>query len=545
MPAQDAAAAGAQRLTQSYWPADTSEPLLETTVGDALRLSAARWPTRDALVFGTPDPTTRRRWTFAALLADAERVARTLLGRFQPGEHVAVWAPNCPEWVLLEFGAALAGLTLVTVNPAYLAAELTYVLRQSQAVGLFVAPEYRGRSLLTVAQEAGGDLPLLREVVSLADWNAFVEVGDLHQALPRVSPDDVAQIQYTSGTTGFPKGALLHHRGLTNNGRLYARRIGGSASDVWLNVMPLFHTAGCVLVTLGALQVGATHVLLPGFDPGLMLELAETERATNFGGVPTMLVALLEHPDFGRRDLSSLRSVGTGGAPVPVELMRRIEATLGVPVNIGYGQTEASPYITHTRLDDDEADRLGTVGRPLPQTEVKIVDPATGETVPTGTVGEVCTRGYLVMRGYFDDPEATAAAIDDDGWLHTGDLGLMDARGYCRIEGRLKEMIIQGGENIYPREIEAVLFAHPAVGDVAVVGIPDQRWGEVVAAFVRPAPGETPTEADLFAYCRQQLASYKTPRLWRFVEQFPQTASGKIQKFVLREQVVRELRLGE
>ena len=526
--------------TLSHWPADTSEPLLDLTVGDALRRAAAAWPDHLALVAGTAEPTERRRWTFTMLLAEAEGVARALLTRFMPGEHVAVWAPNSPEWILLEFGAALAGLTLVTVNPAFLPAELAYVLRQSRAVGLFLASEYRGRSLLAVTADVRPALPVLRDVSALTEWPAFVASGSTSQALPAVTPDDVAQIQYTSGTTGFPKGALLQHRGLVNNAHLYARRLEARPGDVWLNPMPLFHTAGCVMLTLGPLLTGGGQVLLPGFDPTLMLALIEAERVAFTGGVPTMLIALLEHPDLARRDLASLRALNTGGAPVSAELVQRTEAAFGVPLSTTFAQTEASPVITQTRPDDPAAVRATTVGRPLPQTVVKIVDPAAGDTVPCGTIGELCVRGYLVMRGYFDNPNATAAALDAEGWLHTGDLATLDAEGDCRVVGRLKDMIIRGGENIYPAEIEALLFAHPAVSDVAVVGIPDEKWGEIVAAVVRPAPGQAPTEEELFAYCRAHLAPHKTPRQWRFVEQFPQTPSGKIQKFVLREQFVRD-----
>jgi fatty-acyl-CoA synthase len=525
-------------LSTSYWPADTSEPVLDTTVGGVLREAAESAPDATALIAGAQDPEARRRWTYADLLADAETAARALLGRFSPGDRVAVWANNLPEWLVLEFGAGLAGMTLVTVNPAFKAKELAHVLTQSRAQGIFLLPEYRGNQMLAALQEVRPQLSELREVILLADFEEFCRSASPTERLPEVGPDDPAQIQYTSGTTGVPKGAVLRHRGITNNSRFFAQRLEGTSADVWMNPMPLFHTAGCVLVTLGSAQMRATQVLMPFFEPGLQLELTESLRATIWGGVPTMLIAVTEHADFKSRDLSSVRCAVAGGSTVPPHLVRRIESALGIPFSIGFGQTEASPFITQTRLDDAADDRAETLGRPYPQTEVRIVDPATQETAPTGTVGELCTRGYLVMKGYFDDPRATRQTIDEEGWLHTGDLCSMDERGYCRIEGRLKEMIIRGGENIYPREIEQLLFSHPTVGDVAVVGVPDPKWGEQVAAFIRPAPGQSPTQEVLFAFCREHLAPHKTPQHWVFVEGFPMTPSGKIQKFALREQFV-------
>jgi fatty-acyl-CoA synthase len=521
-------------LTVSYWPADTGVPVLETTVGGVLRTVAAERGTQDALIDGTPDPATRRRWTYERLLADAERVARALLSRFAPGERVAAWGPNTTEWVLLEYGAALAGLVLVTVNPAYRPAELRYVLGQSGAAGLFLLPEFRGNPMAASLAEVRAELPELREAILFTDWDQFCASGSPSERLPEVNPGDSAQIQYTSGTTGFPKAALLTHRGITNNALLMTARMGWRPGDVVVNPFPLFHTAGCVLGVLGAAQSRATLVPVVAFDPALYLELLETHRATVTCGAPTMLIAAMEHPDRARRDLSALRVVTSGGATVPVELVRNVEATLGVRFSIIFGQTEASPCITGTHLDDSPEDKSETLGQPLPQTEVKIIDPATGETLPTGAIGELCTRGYLVMAGYYNMPEATAEAIDADGWLHTGDLASMDERGYCRIEGRLKDMIIRGGENIYPREIEELLFTHPAVADVAVVGVPDPRWGEEVAAFVRPAPRTSPTSDELFAFCRANLAPYKAPKRWVFCDSFPTTPSGKIQKNLLR-----------
>ncbi|WP_042446200.1 AMP-binding protein [Azospirillum sp. B510] len=520
-------------LNLSYWKGSWTEPVLEQTIGEALRSAAANWGPRCALIDGAPGIPTRR-WSFSDLLTEAERVARAILARFSPGEHVAVWAANCPEWVMLEFGAALAGVTLVTVNPAFLPNELAYVLRHSRASGLFVQPEYRGRDMMAVVEAVRPGLPGLRDVIPLSDWAGFIASGSVDQALPPVAPDDIAQIQYTSGTTGFPKGAMLCHRGLVNNGRFYARTIGMGPDDVWVNPMPLFHTAGCGLTTLGALQTGGAQVLPHGFDPALILDLIESEGGSMVLCVPTMLIRLLEQAGSRRRDLSSWRMVTLGGAPVPPELIRRAEAELGLTVAIGFGQTEASPYITHTLPNDSVPDWRRSVGRPLPRTEVKVIDQATGKTVPFGVSGEICTRGYLTMKGYFDDPVATAAALDPDGWLHTGDLGSMDVHGYCRIHGRLKDMIIRGGENVFPREIEEILFTHPSVVDVAVVGLPDPEWGEVVAAFVRVKDDHRPSAEELDAFCRNHLASFKIPRRWTFLDRFPQTASGKIKKFELR-----------
>jgi fatty-acyl-CoA synthase len=523
-------------LTKSYWPADTSSPVLQTTVGGVLRAAAERAPDQPALICGDPDPARRRQWRYGELLAEAERAARALRARFDPGDAVAVWAGNCPEWVLLEFAAGLAGLTLVTVNPAYRADELAHVLGHSGARGVFLAADHRGSSLPAILATVRGRLPELREVVALGEWDLFCASGTAGR-LPAVDPGGPAQILYTSGTTGRPKAAVLTHRGLTNNARLAAEAIGMRAGETVAHSMPMFHVAGCGLLTLGLAQSTGTHVLTPHFDPGLAFELIETFRSVCIGGVPTMLTALLGHPALTGRDLSSLCYALSGGAAVPEELARRVEATLGIPLVITFAQTESSCSITAARPGDDApADRAETVGRPLPQTEVKIIDPRTGRTVPCGNIGEICTRGYLVMHGYLDDPEATAAAVDRDGWLHTGDLGSMDQRGYCRIEGRIKEMIIRGGENIYPREIEAVLLRHPAVAEAVVVGVADRFWGEVVGAVIRPTAQAT-TGAELGEFCRGRLAAYKVPARWLFTSNFPLTATGKVRKDMLSAQL--------
>jgi fatty-acyl-CoA synthase len=522
-------------LTTSYWPADTREPILETTVGGALRAAAERAPDRVALIAGEADPARRRQWSYGDLLTAAERAARSLAALFEPGERVAVWAGNCPEWVQLEFAAALAGLTLVPVNPAYQAEELAHVLGHSRSRAVFIAGEHRGSSLPAILAQVRDGLPDLREVIRLADWTQF-SATKTGGPLPRVDPGSAAQILYTSGTTGRPKAAVLTHRGLTNNARLALAAMGIQPGDMAVSAMPLFHIAGCGLLTLGLAQSAATQVLMPYFDPALQLELIETYRSAILGGVPTMLTALLSHPAAAQRDLSGLRCAMSGGAPVPAGLVREIEARFGIPFVITFAQTESSCSITVTRPGDAHADRAATVGRPLPQTEVKITAPGTAEPVPPGTSGEICTRGYLVMRGYLGDPAATQAAIDAGGWLHTGDVGSMDERGYCRVEGRLKEMIIRGGENIYPREIEAVLLAHPLVAEAAVVGVADRFWGEVVGAAIRLVPDAAPpAEADLAAFCRSRLASFKVPARWLFLGSLPCTATGKVRKDQLSE----------
>ncbi len=523
-------------LTMSYVAGPTTPAVREMTFGDLLRGAAEAAPERLALISGVPDRALRRQWTYAELYRQAERTARALLTRFKPGERVAVWAQNIPEWVMLEFGAGMAGLVLVTVNPAFRANEVQYVLKQSRAAGCFVVDSFRGNPMLETVRTVRTNCPELREIICFDDWDAFVSAGDdASIKLPSVSPGDPVMIQYTSGTTGFPKGALLTHRGLLNNGADTADRMGLDPGDVFITTMPLFHTGGCVCCVIGSVSKAATQVLVEAFDPAIVLEMFGTYRGNAMVGVPTMLIAMLEHPNFPATDLSAIKAICSGGSTVPAPLVKRFEQELGAPFNIVFGQTECSPVAAQTRTTDSIEDKAGTIGLPLPNMETKIIDPTSGETVPVGTIGEFCTRGYHVMLGYFEMPEATAAAIDADGWLHTGDLCAMDARGYCTVEGRLKDMIIRGGENIYPRELEELLFKHPKVGEVAVIGIPHERWGEEVAAFIRPAPGASIDKDELVDYMRAALAPHKTPKHWFVMDAFPLTGSGKIQKFKLRE----------
>ncbi|MGK5114641.1 AMP-binding protein [Geodermatophilus sp. CPCC 205506] len=525
-------------LEQSYWPAEPSSGVRDITVGDLLREAAAAAPDRLALVDAVPDPAARREWTYSGLLTDVERVARALLARFEPGDRIAIWAPNAAEWVVLQQGIAMAGMVLVAINPAYRSHELQYVLAQSGAVGMFHVDEYRGADLGAITAEVRPHTPALRETVSFTDWSTFLDSGDPGRELPAVAPLDPVQIQYTSGTTGFPKGALLHHKGLVNEAHFVALRAGMEDGGVCVNAMPMYHIGGGAVTEFGTLAVHGTYVVMPGFDPGLTLELFETYRGTHSLMVPTMLIAVLEHPDCATRDLSSIQTMMSGASAVPETLVHRVMERLGCRFSILFGQTEMHGVISQTRLTDSPADQAGTVGQPLPELEVRIVDPATGETLPIGEQGEICCRGYQTMLAYYELPEETAATIDADGWLHMGDLGTMDARGFLRVTGRLKDMIIRGGINIYPREIEDLLFTHPQVAEVAVIGVPDERWGEQIAAVVRPADPSSPLLAeDLRAWCRERIAAHKVPVHWFVTQAYPMTPSGKVQKFVLRDQV--------
>jgi fatty-acyl-CoA synthase len=520
-------------LDQSYFPAQSDDAVHETTVADVLREAAADLPDATALTEIRADGTIGRRLSYGALLAESERLADALLSRFQPGERVAIWSPNTPEWAIFEFGAALAGLTLVTVNPAYQMRELRYVLEQSRAVGLFLVHKHRGNPMAAIAEQVCADLPAIRHSVDL-DRLASLNASRA-PARPPVKPGDAAQIQYTSGTTGVPKGAVLSHRGLTNNARFVFGRMGASRGDVYLNVMPMFHTSGCATGLLGATQLRCPLLMARQFDSAAMAAIVEQERVNLLIAVPTMLIGLLEAHERRPRDMSSLRTVLSGGAMVPPELVRRVQDSFGCHFVIIYGQTEASPGLTQTRLTDSLADQTESVGQPFAQTDVSIRDPGTNAVVP---VGEICGRGYCTMIGYNDNSDATAKTIDGDGWLHTGDLGTMDRRGYVRVTGRVKDMIIRGGENIFPAEIETVLATHPAIAEVAVVGVPDAKWGEIAVCFLRPSVGANPDRAELVAYVRRELAAPKTPAQWIAVKNFPLTASGKIQKYVLRDRYV-------
>ncbi len=521
-------------LTESYFSAQGGAPEEAITIGDMLRRAAARFDGASALEEISFSGEKERCWTYTELLRDSERLARALASRHDKGARIAVWAPNIPEWVLLEFASAMAGLTLVTVNPSYQARELKFVLEQSRSEAIYYVTSFRGNPMQEIADDVCRQIPAIKHRILLTDHDALF-AGENEGAPPDVTPDDIVQIQYTSGTTGFPKGALLHHHGLVRNGIDTMTRAGVRAGDSFVHNMPLFHTTGCAILALGGIGVGGTMMLAPVFDPAMIAAVIERERPRFFLGVPTMIVAMIDEAERSGRDLSSITRMMSGGAMVAPELVKKAEAVFGAMIQIVYGQTESSPVITQAWSDDSIEDLTQTTGQPLPHVEVSIRDPRTSAVVPVDEQGEVCTRGYLVMKGYNDNPEATAAAIDADGWLHTGDLGRMDARGYLKITGRVKEMIIRGGENLFPAEIENAMLEHDDLAEVAVVGVPDEKWGEQVACFMRAVCAQPPEPAALKKFIRERLSPQKTPVYWVYIEEWPLTGSGKIQKFKLAE----------
>ena len=525
-------------LTTSHWPADTSRPLVETTLGDLLATVAAEVPDRLALVEGRSDGRPGRRLTYAELEREAERTAAALLVRFSPGDRVAFWAANAPEWLPVFYGCAKAGIVLVTVNPAYKTRELAYVLEKSEAAGLFVMDAYRGFDALAAVESVRPRLPYLREVVRIAEFDAFLAGATAPATLPTVRPGDAAVIMFTSGTTGAQKGVIFHHRGIVNMSGFTQERGGLAEGGVFVNPMPMFHIGALGHAAVGSVARRATHVLAAEWSPELYMRLVAEEGGTYSLLVPTMIEALLAHPARRAYDLSSLRNLVSGASTVEADLIRRTASELGATICNIYGQTEMQGTVTGVAVDDTLADQAETIGRPLPHAEIKIADPVSGEALPLGETGEIWTRGHQTMIGYYAMPEETAKAITPDGWLRSGDLGSMDARGYLKITGRIKDMIIRGGENVYPREIENLLLEHPQVAAVAVIGIPDAHWGEQIGAVVVAKDPEVPPTADaLHAFCRTHLSGFKTPRLWYFTRDFPFTETGKLQKFRLIERV--------
>jgi fatty-acyl-CoA synthase len=552
-------------------PSATEPPrVADQTVGEVLRRAAERFPARDALVF----PALSLRWSWRELDEKVDELASSLLALgIKRGEHIGIWSMNVPEWVVSQFAAGRLGAVLVNVNPAYRVHELEDALAMADVATLLVGSPFKGSNFVAMVESlcpevaqaqsrewSASRFPRLKRVIALGDrpgpgWWTWAELepgnkaarADLAALAPELNASDVYNVQFTSGTTGLPKGAMLTHRNVLTNAYYTGERMRYTEMDRVCVPVPFYHCFGCVLGTLVCAVYGSAIVVpAPSFDPGATLSAIAAERCTAVYGVPTMYVAQLEHPDFGAHDLSSLRTGIMSGAPCPLPLMEKVVKRMGIrEICIGYGQTEASPIITFTSVDDPTEVRVGTVGKPIPGLEVKLLDPATACEVSTGETGELCARGHCVMAGYYNYPEATARAIDADGWLHTGDLARRREDGNYRIVGRSKELIIRGGENIYPAEVEEFLHHHPAVAEVAVAGVPDAKYGEVVAAWVVLKSGATLAPDELKSYCRDQIAYFKIPQYVMIVDHLPRTVTGKVRKHVLKEKAIEDLGLAE
>jgi len=536
-------------VSGSYASGTSTVPLLGETIGDNLRRTVARFGDRDALV----DRGSGRRFSYTELLDAVEQLAAGLVAAgVRKGDRVGIWAPNRWEWVILQYATADMGAILVNINPAYRTHELEFVLNQAGISLLVAAPAFKTSDYRAMVGEVRDRCPQLRSVVFLGDpeWDSL-SVGD-RSVLPEIraglSFDDPINIQYTSGTTGFPKGATLSHHNILNNGFFVGELCSYTEQDRVCIPVPFYHCFGMVMGNLGATSHGSCMVIpAEGFDPRATLEAVAAERCTSLYGVPTMFIAELGDPSFGSHDLSSLRTGIMAGSPCPVEVMKRVVTDMGMTeVTICYGMTETSPVSTQTRAGDDLERRVSTVGQVHPHVEIKIVDPLTGLVVPHGTPGEFCTRAYSVMLGYWNEPEKTAEVLDAAGWMHTGDLAEMDEAGYVNIVGRIKDMIIRGGENVYPREVEEFLYTHPDVVDAQVIGVPDEKYGEELVAWVRLKPGAPELTAEsLREFCTGRLAHYKIPRYVRVVDEFPMTVTGKVRKVQMREESVKLLGLEE
>jgi fatty-acyl-CoA synthase len=560
-----------ERTTQqwSYTSGTSTIPLLGLTIGDQFEQTVRRYPDNLALISRHQNV----RWTYQQLQAQVHQCAKALLHLgVQKGQRVGIWALNCAEWCVTQFATSLVGVVLVNINPSYRVHEAEYALAQSGCNMLITAAQFKSSSyidmLYTLAPElkdcASGQLksaklPDLTTVICLAEekvpgmysWNEFMAMGntvsdeELALRQQELQFDDEINIQYTSGTTGYPKGATLSHHNILNNGYFVARLQNFTHQDKLCIPVPLYHCFGMVMANLGCVTHGATMVYpSESFDPLAVLQAVQEEQCTALYGVPTMFIAELEHPDFAQFNLSSLRTGVMAGSPCPEHIMRRvIEQMHMTEVEICYGMTETSPVSTQTRIDAPLEKRVGTVGIVHPHLEIKIIDPTTGYIVSVGTPGELCTRGYSVMLGYWNNPEATAVSIDAARWMHTGDLATMDSEGYINIVGRIKDMVIRGGENVYPREIEEFLYTHPKISDVQVIGVPDPKYGEEICAWVRLKTGEQATVEEIREYCKGKIAHYKIPRYVFFVDSFPMTVTGKIQKFLMRQQSIKDLGL--
>ena len=536
-------------MSQSYVHGASSAHLLGETIGENLKQTVERFADHEALVCPFQDyrATYQELWDLTGL------AARGLMAHgVKKGDRVGIWAPNRYEWTVLQYATARIGAILVNLNPAYRTAELEYALRQSSVSFLALAKSFRTADYGAMLDEVRDQCPELRESLVLDEsWDSLLREGaavsqtNLADREATIQFDEPINIQYTSGTTGFPKGATLSHHNILNNGYFVGETLHLTEADRVCIPVPFYHCFGMVLGNLACTTHGACMVVpAEAYDPRIVMETVEAERCTALYGVPTMFIGELDHPDFDSFDFSSLRTGIMAGSPCPAEVMKKVQSRMNMTeVTICYGMTETSPVSTQSTTDDPLEKRVSTVGRVHPHVEIKVVDPATGLVVPCGMTGELCTRGYSVMLGYWADDDATRDAIDAGRWMHTGDLAIMDDEGYLNIVGRIKDMIIRGGENVYPREIEEYLYRHPDVADVQVIGVPSERYGEEVMAWVKPREGSSSTEEDLREFCRDHIASFKIPRYWRFVDEFPMTVTGKVQKFKMRETAIADLGL--
>jgi len=534
--------------------------LLHKTVGEIVKEQARLHPAQEAYVY--PEHGIRK--TYTEFDEETDELAKAFIGMgIEKGENVAIWSDNKREWLLSQFATGKMGAVLVTVNTNYQATELEYLLKQSDATTLILDESFKGTSYIDIIKRvcpelaigekgsiASGKLPYFKRIILMTEreeegmykWSEFLSYAEditdeqLDKQFRSLNPDDVINIQYTSGTTGQPKGVMLTHTNVVNNGKLIGDYMKLTEQDRVCIPVPFFHCFGCVLGTLAAVTHGSAMILLEQFDPLLVLQAVQDEKCTALHGVPTMFIAELNHPDFNKYDTSTLRTGIMAGSVCPIEVMKRVIEDMGASeITICYGQTEASPVITQTKTDDPIGKRVSTVGKPHPSVEVKIIDSITGDEMPVGTPGELCTRGYNVMKGYYNNPEATKEVIDAEGWLHTGDIAVMDLEGYIDITGRIKDMVIRGGENIYPKEVEEFLYTHPDIADVQVVGVPDAKYGEELMAWIIPKIGVKLDEEAVRSFCKGNISRHKIPKYIEFTEEFPMTASGKIQKFKLRE----------
>jgi fatty-acyl-CoA synthase len=527
-------------------------PLLDETIPANLARTVAEHGDREALVSVHQDI----RWTYREFAERVRNLARGMAAAgLEKGDRVGIWSPNYAEWTLVQYATAELGVILVNINPAYRTHELAYALNQSGCLWVIAAPAFKSSDYVEMVDHVRGECPDLERAVFFwtPEWEALASADqpvpseDVEAVIDALDPDEPINIQYTSGTTGFPKGATLTHRNILNNGYFTTELQGITHEDRLCIPVPFYHCFGMVMGNLGCTSHGATMVI-PGdaFEPEAVLAAVQAERCTSLYGVPTMFIAELGHPDFESYDLSSLRTGVMAGSPCPVEVMKQcVDQMHMTEVTICYGMTETSPVSTQTLPADSLHHRTATVGQAHPHVEIRIADPETGATLERGVTGEFCTRGYSVMRGYWNDPERTAAAIDDEGWMHTGDLAVMDDDGYCNIVGRIKDMVIRGGENVYPREVEEFLHTHPDVEDVQVIGVPDPRFGEELMAWVRLRPGSPTTADEIREFCRGEIAHFKVPRYVKFVDDFPMTVTGKVRKVEMREQSIAELGLGD